>query len=279
MKTFIRKNSILAYFILTFIISWSGIAIMSIFMGMPTTSEQFNNYGPIALIPFLLGPPAVSLLLIISLYGKAGLRELKSKFTKWRINIGWYLIAVLSLPVLLSVILFMLSRFSSDFIPKIFIENNKINFVITGLLTGLFGGGLFEEIGWTGFATPEIRKKNSVVKTGLIIGILWGLWHFLPVYWGSGDSNGAIDWILFLPGLFSHYAVLIPYRVLIVWLYDRTQSLIPAILMHASLTTFILFIFNISASGFPLFIYYLCVAIALWIVVLIIYKFDNKDKF
>jgi membrane protease YdiL (CAAX protease family) len=245
-------------------------------MGMPTTSRQFNSYGPIALIPFLLGPTAVSLLLNGLLYGKVGLRGLLSKLIKWRISIIWYLISVLTIPVLLSVILLILSRFSSDFIPEIITEDNKLNLVLTGVLTGLLGGGLFEEIGWTGFATPELRGKNSVVKAGLIIGFFWGLWHFLPVYWGSGNSKGEIDWILFLPGLFSHYAVLIPYRVMIVWLYNQTQSLIPAILGHASLTTFILFILNISESGLPVFIYYLCVAVALWIIVVVINKYDKK---
>jgi len=250
--------------------------MMSLFMGMPTTSGQFNSYGPVALIPFLLGPVTVSLLLTGLLYGKTGLQELLSKFIKWRVSIVWYLIAILTAPVLLSGILLILSQFSSGFIPKILTEDDKLNFVITGFLTGLLGGGLFEEFGWTGFATPEFRKKYGVVKTGLIIGFFWGLWHFLPVYWGSGDSNGEIDRILFLPGLFSHYAVLIPYRVLIVWLYDRTKSLIPAILMHASFTTFILFILNISASGSLLFIYYLCVAFALWIIVGIIYRYEVK---
>jgi hypothetical protein len=36
--------------------------------------------------------------------------------------------------------LFILSQFSSDFIPKVVKESNKISFVITGVLTGLIGG-------------------------------------------------------------------------------------------------------------------------------------------
>lgn len=270
MKTFIRKQPVLSYFLLTFLISWSGILIMSLFMGMPTTSEKFSNIGPVALIPCLLGPTIVSLLLKGRLYGRDGLRELKSRFFRWRIRIVWYLFAMLFIPVLLSVILLILSNYSTDYIPKILTESDTWQLVLTGVITGILGGGLFEEIGWTGFVVPELRKKSGVVRTGLIVGFFWGVWHFLPVYWGSGDPHGEIDWILFLPGLFSHYAILVPFRVLLVWLHDRTQSLIPVIIMHASLTTFLLFILNISASGLSLFIYYLCVAFVLWIIVALI---------
>jgi membrane protease YdiL (CAAX protease family) len=272
MKNFIKQKPVLTYFILTFIISWSGVIVMSFFMGMPTTSKQFEEVGPLALIPFLLGPTIVSLILTGLIHGKAGFNELKSRFLRWRMNIGWYAFAVFMLPLLLSIILLILSQFSSDFIPKIITENNKINLILMGVASGLIGGGLFEEMGWTGFATPKLRSRYSIFKTGLIIGTLWGAWHFLPVFWGCGDVNGKLDWALLLPGLFFHYAGLIPYRILLIWLHERTNSLIPVMLMHASLTANAFFILNISKNGYPLFIYYLFLAIALWIVVGIIFS-------
>lgn len=272
MKNFIKQKPVLMYFILTFIISWSGVIIMSFFMGMPTTSKQFEEIGPIALIPFLLSPSVVSLFLTGFIHGKAGFHKLKSRFLRWKINIGWYIFAFLMLPILLSIILLILSQFSSDFIPKIVTENDKISLIVVGITIGLIGGGLLEEIGWTGFATPKLRSHYSIFKTGLIIGFLWGAWHFLPVFWGCGDMNGKLDWTLLLPGLFFHYAGLIPYRIIIVWLHEHTNSLIPAILMHASLTTYLFFILNISKNGYPLFIYYLFLAIALWVIVGIIFS-------
>ena len=35
----------------------------------------------------------------------------------------------------------------------------------------------FEELGWTGFAVPELRKRYGILTTGLIVGLLWGVWH------------------------------------------------------------------------------------------------------
>lgn len=267
MKTFIKQHPLFSYFLVTFIVSWAGIFVVAIFLGMPATSDTFENIGPIALIPTLLGPPIVGVVFTGLLYGREGLRSLLAKFLRWKVPVKWYLIALLFVPVTLCLILFILSRFSPDYYPKILLQPDKTNFIITGILTGLLGGGLFEEIGWTGFATPELRKRYGVVKSGLILGFFWGLWHFLPVYWGSGDVNGNLDWSLFLPGLFCHYTLLVPYRVLLVWLHEKTNSLPPVILMHASLTAFILFILNLNEGGLPLFVYYSCFSLILWALV------------
>lgn len=281
MKKVIKQYPVLAYFILTFIISWSGVIIVSFFMGMPTTSTQFEEIGPIALIPFLVGPTVVSLLLTGVIYGKPGFHELKSRLFRWKINIKWYAFSILMVPALLCIILFILSHFSSDFIPVLITEENRMSLIIMGVLTGLIGGGLFEEIGWTGFVTPKLRFRDSIFKTGLIIGVLWGAWHFLPVFWGSGDINGKIDWNQFLPGLFSHYAVLIPFRIILVWVHEHTNSLIPVMLMHSSLTTFLLFILRLSKGGYTLFIFYLVVAVSLWIIVGIVLgkKVQSVDSY
>ena len=57
------------------------------------------------------------------------------------------------------------------------------------------------------------------------------------------------------------------YRVLMVWVYDRTGSLLVAMLMHASLTASMLIFGPLAISGVPLLTYELVFAAALWVVV------------
>jgi len=278
MKKYIRRNPLAAYFLLTFVISWAGIALASFFMGMPATNKQFEEDGPVALIPLLLGPAIVSLFLIGIVYGKPGFRELKNRFLNWRIDIRSYAFALFTLPVVLFVMLQVLSRFSADFTPKVLNESDKVSFIVTGLIMGFIGGGVLEEIGWTGFATPELRKRYSTFKSGFILGIIWAVWHFLPVLWGSGDADGNVYWSLFLPGLFCHYTVLVSYRILMVWLHEKTKSMLPVIIMHGVLGAFANFILNISVGGWSLFIYYLILAIILWILVAIIVEYEKNKR-
>lgn len=270
MREYLKDNPVTLFFILTFIISWSGILLVASETGIPATAGQFDKLLPIAMIPYLLGPSIAGLIMIGLTRGKKGFKELLKNLLKWKLKSSIYLMAGFTIPILSIVSLFILYQFSDVYIPDIVTTNDKTTLVLSGLIYGIIGGGILEELGWTGFATSKLREKYSVLKTGLIIGTFWGAWHFLPVIWGSGDSSGNLVLSKFLPGLFFHYAGLIPIRILMVWLYDRSTSLIPLIIMHATLTTFTFFIFNISQIGLPLFIYYALLAIGFWVLVAII---------
>jgi len=278
MKTFLTRNPVLSYFILTFIISWSGVIIVAFYTGMPATSLQFEKIGPIALLPFLLGPTIASLILTGIISGKPGFRDLFSRLVKWRVNFRWYALAFLFLPVLAGGTLLVLSQFSDDYLPVIITEENKLELILTGVLTGIFGV-LLEELGWTGFAIPKLRSRYGVFSTGLIVGVLWGAWHFLPTFWGCGNASGELNSSLFLPGFFFHFAGLVPFRIILVWLYDQTKSILLPWIMHGTLSAGIFFIFNISGAGRPLFIYYLVIAVALWLVVAILAIYYGKSFF
>ena len=271
-KTFIKTQPVLAYFVLTFAISWGGVLILGAPYGMPTTKEQFEKLWPIVFLPFLLGPITASIILTGFVYGKSGFRELLSLLIRWRVNVRWYALALLTAPILALVILFALSLISQAFIPNVFTADDKLTLILKGIAIGIIGGGLLEEPGWTGFAVPGLRRQYSVFTTGLIVGLLWGVWHFLPTYWGSGDTSGVLSLSLLLPPCFFYVGVLPPYRILMVWVYDRTESLFVAILMHASLTASVLFILAPSIEGVPLFIYYLVLAVVLWAVVAVAYR-------
>ena len=127
---------------------------------------------------------------------------------------------------------------------------------------------LFEEIGWTGFAIPRLRLSHGVLTTGVTVGALWGAWHVPVTVWASGDSAGAFSPTLFVPPFLFYVAVLPAYRMLMVWVYDRTGSLLVATLMHASLIVFSLFVLVPMEAG--LVTYYLALATALWAVVAVV---------
>jgi len=266
-KAFIKKHPVLTYFALTFAISWGGVLILGAPYGMPTTSEQFAKLWPIVFLPYFFGPSIASILLTGLVYGKYGFRELLSRLLRWQVGTRWYVVALLTAPLLVTPILLALSLTSLVFLPQILTTADKVGLILTGLVVGLIFGGLMEELGWTGFATPELRRRYGVVTTGLIVGILHAVWHFLPTFWGSGDSSGALDLLLFLPPCLFYIGVLPAYRVLMVWVYDRTKSLLVAMLMHASLTASTLFILSPSARGVSLMTYYLILTVAIWVVV------------
>jgi pimeloyl-ACP methyl ester carboxylesterase len=104
--------------------------------------------------------------------------------------------------------------------------------------------------------------------TGLIIGVLWGLWHFLQQVFVSGTYAGGIPLLAFLMlSVFAAVANLTAYRVLMVWVYDRTGSLLVTTLMHGMLTASTIFWFTPIATGALFLANVWLAAAAMWLLV------------
>lgn len=276
-KAFIKSHAALTYFTITFLISWSGVLLaIGGVSGIPANAEQNEKLLPLVVLTLTIGPILTSFVLISIIDGKNGFREFLSRLFRWQVSVRWYIIALLITPVVALITLLTLSFISSIYIPGIFSSKDKATLLVSALAAGL-AGGLLEEPGWTGFAIPKLRRRYSVFVTGLIVGLLWGAWHFIVAFWGSGTPSGEFSLLLFLPQLLFYVAVLPPYRILMVWVYDQTESLLISMLMHASLTGSILFIFMpLSISGAPLLIWYLIMSIVLWGVIALIFVPKSK---
>ena len=132
-KDVIREHSILAYFLLTFFISWGGIIVLGAPHGMPTTHEQFQKLWPVVFLPYLLGPILSSFILTGIVDGRAGFRELRSRLLNWRVGARWYAVALLTGPLLSMATLLALSLTSSEFLPGILVSDHKASLVLLGL--------------------------------------------------------------------------------------------------------------------------------------------------
>jgi membrane protease YdiL (CAAX protease family) len=267
MKTimaFIKRHPVLSYYVLTFAISWGGILIaVGGPGGYPGTPEQVARLFLVVMLAWLAGPSVSSLLVTGLVDGRAGLRELLSRLLKWRVGARWYAVALLTAPLVYVALSFALSLTSRAFLPNILTTSDTAALLLMGLAYGLLGGGFCEELGWTGFAVPRLRQRYGVLTTGFIVGVLWGAYHFSVIYWSSSPS-GALGLVILLAQLF---AWLPAYRVLMVWVYDRTGSLLVAMLMHAVLTSGMLILTPTALAGVPLLTWLVVLAAVLWAVV------------
>jgi membrane protease YdiL (CAAX protease family) len=271
-KDFIKRHPVLTYYALVFVISWGGILILIGGPGnIPGTKEQAEKLFIPALLVMFSGPFVSGILMNFFVDGKEGLRKLLSQLLQWRVKARWYAVAILTGPLLVAAVLFTLSIFDKAFLPGIVTTNDKIGSLIFGIGWGLVGGGLLEETGWTGFAVPKLRRRYSILSTGLVVGILWGIWHFMIAFWASNYLGGVDSWIMFVAGFLAFYLLALPaYRVLLVWVFDCTGGNLPVImLMHAFLSASTL-IFQPSAAGVIAFIWNFVLGIVLWIVVAIV---------
>lgn len=258
MGVVIMQYPVPAYFALAFAVSWGGLLTVVGPLGFIGATEPTGTQLPFVFVAMFAGPTLAGVVLTSLIDGRAGLRELRSRLLRWQVGARWYAVAVLAAPVPMVVTLFALSRTDPVFVPGIFASEDKASLLAFGVVAGLMTG-FFEELGWTGFAVPRLRVRSGILTTGLVLGVLHGAWHF-PLFSG-GDVSGAVPWVVFVPGLL--FTVLPAFRVLMVWVYDRTGSLLVAMLMHASLTASTL-VLQPLVTGVRLLTYNVALAVALW---------------
>lgn len=91
------------------------------------------------------------------------------------------------------------------------------------LFFALFIPALCEELGWSGYITEPMQERWSPLEAGILIGIVWAVWHWIPLV----QAHRSASWI----GWWSLYTV--ASRVLIVWLYNNAgNSVFAAALYH-----------------------------------------------
>jgi len=265
-KSFLIRHSIVAYFILAYAISWSGILLLvgingfKIYQGESFLTNGFSTQILLYVwLAMLAGPCIAGIALTALADGKNGIKKLFSSMLKWRVNAKWYAAALLIFPVLLLIICFSFSFAASKFYPSFMAG--------FGIVTGLIGG-FFEEIGWTGFALSKLQLKYSPLKAGIILGIIHTFWHLLADVWGGF----ALYKELYVIHFFLWLLALTAFRLIAVWIYNDTKSLLLAQFTHASFTGSQIIFSPSTLSAAENVMWYAGFVITLWIVVMFIIK-------
>ena len=255
-----RRYPLVCYFALTYGISWGGILVVLGFTGFDLTVLRPRDTG-LMFGCMLLGPSIAGLTMTALMEGRAGLRELRSRLLRWRVASSWYALALLTMPLLMLAVLVPLSLIADP----AFAPGFQWQLFAVGLVAGTF-----EEIGWTGFVTPRLLARWRPLFAGLMLGLVWTMWHLLV---DVRQNHGAMDSAWLLQFAVLYLATLTAYRVLMTFVYAHTERLPLAVLMHASYTGCLLALFPatsfkqgwawLTALAFAL---WLAVAVVIWVV-------------
>jgi membrane protease YdiL (CAAX protease family) len=254
----VRRYPVVAYFALTFLISWTGALAVA---APPLIRHQpLPKMTGILMFPvMLLGPSFAGIVLTRIVDGKSGLRVLFSQMLRARVRPGWYT-ALLIPPVLVLTVLLFLQRFvSSVYAPNRF---------FMGILFGI-PAGFLEEIGWMGYAFRKMRSPSNGLVPSILLGLLWALWH-LPVinYLGTATPHGVYWPLFFLAFSLAMTAM----RVLIAWIYTNTESVLLAQLMHVSSTGSLVLFSAARVTAVQEAMWYALYGTVLWVAVGIVVK-------
>ena len=265
LRAFIQRHPLTTYFGIAFLLSYGGFVVVD--GPKLLRGEGIRSIEALILFPVLVvGVGLLGILLTANVDGRSGLRDLSIRMRRWRVGVIWYAAALLIPPILILAVLLSLSALVSPaFAP---------GFFPLGVLFGLVPG-FFEEIGWMGYAFPKlVAQQRNVLATGILLGVLWGLWHASVVdYLGAAAPHGAY----WLPFFLAFVALVAAMRVLIVWVYSNTQSVLLAQVMHLSSTGSLVVLSAAHASPAQETLWYAIYAATLWLTVVLVVAFYGRD--
>ncbi|RWB25644.1 MAG: CPBP family intramembrane metalloprotease [Mesorhizobium sp.] len=186
-------SAILPFLLITFGMAWG---LMGLYLAMPDRIEA--NFGPVSgshplFILAVYAPAIAAVVLVLHHGGIAGLKAFLSRLLLWRMAAGWWAFLLLGIPAVyfLGAALGGTLAGWAESLP----EAGPL-LAATAFMLVL---GPAEEFGWRGFALPLLQRRMAPVRAGLVLGLIWGVWH-LPAFYLSGLVQSEWSFMPFLIG-------------------------------------------------------------------------------
>jgi len=141
----------------------------------------------------------------------------------------WYIPMILLMPVA-TVLSYILMRILEMPLPA------PVFPVLPALImfAVFFIAALGEELGWSGYATDPIQGRSSALMAGIVLGLVWAVWHAIPLL----QVGRSVSWV----GWWCLGTV--AYRIILIWLYNKTgKSVFATAIFHAMI--------NLCWQSFP----------------------------
>lgn len=223
-----NKQTIVWYFLGVFTVAWTVWFV---------AGTWFPAYFLPATLLGAWAPTLVALVLIRVRNGRFGVRHFLAGLLHWRVGWFWYVVVLLSVPMLAGFTLLVHASSGGELAPLSYPagvpHSVPLPVVVAGsFFVGIFlGGPLAEDVGWRGFILPELHQRLSAVLAALLVGVAWVVWH-LPFFWF--EAGAAVVGYVPLPWF---AALTLAWSVLFAWVFFNTQSLLMPVLFHASINT------------------------------------------
>ena len=196
-------SALLAYLFITFGISWGLFALFSF---IPEKVSAVFGELSVSHPGFVLAvwSPALAAFAVVLYHGGSqGLGAFLSRLFLWRCPIAWYAYLLAGFPLIYVA--------GSAVKGNLFVEPLPFDGVapLLAAMAFMFVLGPMEEFGWRGLALPLLQRRFTPIWAGMILGLIWGIWH-LPAFLLSGTPQSGWGFMPFLIGSVCLSVVLTP---------------------------------------------------------------------
>jgi uncharacterized protein len=178
-----EPKSLVPFLTLTFGLTWGLAAILMLFYDQVfAIFGEVNQSNPLYILA-VYSPGIAGVLVVLRQAGLEGLGGMLRRLTFWRMPLGWWLFLLVGTPAVVLTGAAYKGTLNTTFPFSPWV-------LALPALAHAFLLGPIEEFGWRGLALPILQRKYAPFWAGLILGIIWALWH-VPSFFISGMPQTA----------------------------------------------------------------------------------------
>lgn len=214
--------ALLPFLIITFGLAWGLFVLFVLF---PGPIERL--FGPLRashplFILAVYAPAIAAFTLVLHRAGIAGLGRFLARLLLWQCPPLWYAVLILGIPA----IYYAGAALGGYPSAEIFAWPGLGALLAASAFMLVLGP--MEEFGWRGLALPLLQRRLVPFWAGLVLGLIWGIWH-LPAFYMSGTPQSGWDFTPFFIGSVGVSLILTP-------LFNASRgSILLAVLFHFQL--------------------------------------------
>lgn len=181
------------FLLLTFGLTWGLFALFLVAPGA-VTRWLGPPSGSHPLFVLAVWAPALAALAVVGrTTGTRGLRRFLGRLGLWRAPRRWWAFLVLGMPAVFYAGALLAGTGRAGLLPEV----GPGELLLAGVFMLLLGP--VEEIGWRGVALPLLQRRLSPLAAGLVVGLVWAVWH-VPAFLLAGTLQSGWSFTPFLVG-------------------------------------------------------------------------------
>ena len=216
-RNILGKHPLASFLVVSYLFFLIAILIIGAAVSLTSVSDFFMGL----LIAVASWTPNLAAVVVAGVTGgKTEAKRLFAGWLKWRVSPWWYLFGFA--PILIAFVSAGLyATLGTAASSRVTAELSTSAFVLM-LFFHTIQGATGEELGWRGFALPNLQKRFNPLTSAIILGLLISGWHGLL---HLVSPTGIPEW--------QFWVLLISYSIIVTWAYNKSQgSVLIATIFH-----------------------------------------------
>lgn len=190
-----KTKTLIPFLALTFGLTWGLAALLFLFYDqIVALFGEVSSSNPLFILA-VCSPAIAGVLLVLVHCGLRGLGSFLRRLALWRAPIPVWLALIVGIPLVYYAGASIKGGLGGAFPFSSWSE------AIPALAFALVLGPI-EEFGWRGLALPLLQRRFAPFWAGLVLGLIWGVWH-IPAFLIGGTPQSAWDFGPYFLGMLA----------------------------------------------------------------------------